>query len=73
MIKEHDCIVLTQDISNEGLRAGDVGTVVHIHGDGEAYEAGFVSYNAWIRPVYGAPSRSSFALPSDERGNGDPR
>ncbi len=43
MIKEHDCIVLTQDISDEGLRAGDVGTVVHIHRDGEAYEAEFVT------------------------------
>jgi hypothetical protein len=43
MIKEHDCIVLTQDISGEGLRAGDVGTVVHIHRDGEAYEAEFVT------------------------------
>ena len=44
MIKEHDCIVLTQDISGEGLRAGDVGTVVHIHRDGEAYEAESVGF-----------------------------
>jgi hypothetical protein len=43
VIKEHDGIVLTQDISGEGLRAGDVGTVVHIHRDGEAYEAEFVT------------------------------
>jgi len=43
MIKEHDCIVLTQDLPDEGLQAGDVGTVVHIHRDGAAYEVEFVT------------------------------
>lgn len=38
MIKEHDIVVLTQDVPEEGLTAGDVGTVVHIHNTGEAYE-----------------------------------
>lgn len=38
MIKEHDIVVLTQDVPEEGLDAGDVGTVVHIHNNGEAYE-----------------------------------
>ena len=35
MIKEHDCVVLTNDLPEEGLEAGDVGTVVHIHKNGE--------------------------------------
>ncbi len=43
MIHEHDCIVLTQDISDEGLKAGDVGTVVHIHRDAAAYEVEFMT------------------------------
>lgn len=43
MIKEHDCIVLTQDLPGEGLQAGDVGTVVHIYRDGAAYEVEFVT------------------------------
>jgi Domain of unknown function (DUF4926) len=43
MIREHDCIVLTQDISNEGLHAGDVGTVVHIHKEEAAYEVEFMT------------------------------
>jgi len=43
VIHEHDCIVLTQDIPDEGLRAGDVGTVVHIHGDAAAYEVEFMT------------------------------
>ena len=43
MIKEHDCVVLTSDIPDEGLEAGDVGTVVHIHRDGAAYEVEFLT------------------------------
>ena len=43
MIQEHDCIVLTEDIPDEGLQPGDVGTVVHIHRDGAAYEVEFMT------------------------------
>jgi hypothetical protein len=43
MIKEHDCIVLTVDLPDEALRAGDVGTVVHIHGSDAAYEVEFMT------------------------------
>ncbi len=42
MINEHDRVVLTEDVSTEGLKAGDIGTVVHIHGKGEAYEVEFI-------------------------------
>ena len=40
-IKEHDCVVLTKNLPAENLEAGDVGTVVHIHKDGAAYEVEF--------------------------------
>ncbi len=43
MIKEHDCIVLTEDLPAENLQSGDVGTVVHIHGAGEAFEVEFIT------------------------------
>ena len=42
-IKEHDCVVLTADLPGENLKAGDVGTVVHIHKDGLAYEVEFMT------------------------------
>ena len=42
MIKEHDIVVLTEDVPEEGLTAGDVGTVVHIHNNGEGYEVEFM-------------------------------
>ena len=43
MIKEHDCVVLTQDVAAERLEAGDVGTVVHVHQGGTAYEVEFIT------------------------------
>ena len=43
MNKEHDCIVLTQDLIEEGLKAGDIGTVVHVHDGGTAYEVEFMT------------------------------
>ena len=43
MIQEHDSIVLTQDLPDEGLQGGDLGTVVHIHREGAAYEVEFMT------------------------------
>lgn len=43
MIKEHDRIVLLKDVPDEGLKTGDVGTVVHIYRDGEAFEVEFMT------------------------------
>ncbi len=41
MLLEHDRIVLTADIPEEGLEAGDVGVIVHIHPRRAAYEVEF--------------------------------
>jgi len=38
MINEHERIVLTAPVPNERLEIGDVGTVVHVNADGEAFE-----------------------------------
>ena len=35
--------VLTEDLIDEGLRAGDIGTVVHIHKNGAGYEVEFMT------------------------------
>ena len=43
MIKEHDRIVLLKDLPEDGLQAGDVGTVIHIHRQGEAFEIEFMT------------------------------
>ncbi|MFG0329672.1 MAG: DUF4926 domain-containing protein [Phycisphaerales bacterium] len=41
-MKEHDRVVLTVDVPAEGLRVGDVGTIVHEYADEAAYEVEFV-------------------------------
>ena len=41
MIKELDPVVLTEDLPDEGLKAGDVGTVVMAHQDGAGFEIEF--------------------------------
>ncbi|OGG52218.1 MAG: DUF4926 domain-containing protein [Candidatus Handelsmanbacteria bacterium RIFCSPLOWO2_12_FULL_64_10] len=43
MIKEHDSIVLLQDLPDDGLKAGDIGTVVHVHKGGAGYEVEFMT------------------------------
>ena len=43
MIKEHDVVVLTQDLPEERLTAGDVGTVIHVHNGGAGYEIEFMT------------------------------
>ena len=43
IIKEHDRVVLKVDLPAEGLKAGDVGTVVHLYRDGLAYEVEFTT------------------------------
>ena len=42
-IKELDCVVLTKNLPQESLEAGDAGTVVHIHKNGAAYEVEFIT------------------------------
>jgi len=43
MMKEHDRVVLTEPVSDLGLEGGDVGTIVHVHDRGAAFEVEFVS------------------------------
>jgi hypothetical protein len=50
MIHERDYIVLTQDSPDDGLKAGDVGTVVHIPRDAAAYEVEFMTLTGRTSP-----------------------
>ncbi|MBM3334602.1 DUF4926 domain-containing protein [Candidatus Sumerlaeota bacterium] len=43
MIKEHDCVVLLEDLPEERLKAGDIGTVIHIHKRGAGYTVEFMT------------------------------
>jgi len=43
VIKELDCVALTTDVPGEGLAKGDIGTVVFVYNDGEAFEVEFMT------------------------------
>ncbi|MFZ1643330.1 MAG: DUF4926 domain-containing protein [Candidatus Contendobacter sp.] len=43
MINELDCIILTTDLPEYGLTAGDIGTVVMVHQNGQGFEVEFVA------------------------------
>ncbi len=43
MIKEHDRVVLREEIPDQGLKTGDVGTVIHVHNKGEAFEVELIA------------------------------
>ena len=41
-MKELDAVVLTRDLPAHGLKAGDVGAIVHMPDTGDAFEVEFV-------------------------------
>ena len=43
MIEEHASVVLTEQLPNVGLEAGDIGIVVHVHRTGDAFEVEFMT------------------------------
>jgi hypothetical protein len=43
MLKELETIVLTVDLPEHRLAAGDLGAIVHVYNNGEAYEVEFVA------------------------------
>ena len=51
MIKEHERVVLTVAVPEERLEPGDVGTVVHIYRDGQAYEVEFIALDGHTAAV----------------------
>ncbi|PZR71982.1 MAG: DUF4926 domain-containing protein [Chthoniobacterales bacterium] len=44
-INELDPVALTSDLPEQGLKRGDVGTAVLVHGEGKALEVEFVGYD----------------------------
>lgn len=43
MIEELDRVVLIEDVPEHGLKAGDIGVVVLIHGEHDGYELEFIT------------------------------
>jgi hypothetical protein len=66
MIHEHDRVVLTAPLAEEGLQAGDIGAVVHIYPRGEAYEVEFVTLTGKTAAVVTVPAEQVRPVGSTE-------
>lgn len=53
MIKEHDCIVPTSDLSANSPVRRDLGTVVHTHPGQAAFEVAFANFTGETACRYG--------------------
>jgi hypothetical protein len=51
MMKEHDRVILNTALPFDHLEAGDVGTIIHIYRDGQAYEVEFVALDGHTAAV----------------------
>lgn len=43
--REHDVVTLTVDVPEDGLKSGDVGTIVSVYADGEAFAVEFIAFD----------------------------
>lgn len=44
-LREHDIVTLTVDVPGEGLESGDMGTIVSVYADGEAFAVEFIAFD----------------------------
>jgi Domain of unknown function (DUF4926) len=51
MLKELERVVLLVPIVEDGLEPGDVGAIVHVYRDGQAFEVEFVTLDGHTRAV----------------------
>lgn len=53
MLREHDIVTLMVDVPEEGLKAGDVGTIISVHGDGAEFVVEVVEPDGWTAGIAG--------------------
>ena len=66
MFKEHDCIVLTADVDESGLKSGDGGTIVHIYPGGEVFVVEFISSDGYTADIVDVPASQIRPMASSE-------
>jgi hypothetical protein len=61
MLKEHDQVVLTEDVPEKGLQAGDIGVVVFVPEGNESYTVEFLTLHGTTVAIL--PVRASQVRP----------
>lgn len=59
-------VALTEDMSEHGLKAGDIGMILHIYGNHQGYEVEFVSLNGDLIALVSVYPNQIRQLESDE-------
>ena len=65
-MREHDRVVLTADLPDHGLQAGDVGTIVHTYTAEPAYEVEFAALDGATVAVLTVPAEKLRDVGHDE-------
>ena len=55
-MNELDSVVLTRDLPEHGLKEGDIGTIVLVHGSGAGYEVEFIALDGETMAVISLPA-----------------
>jgi len=66
MLGEHDRVVLKSNVPDSALKAGDVGTIVHVYSDGRAYEVEFLALDGHTAAVVTLEADAVRAVTRDE-------
>lgn len=66
MIREHDQVVLTENLPELALESGDVGVIVHVHAAGEAYEVEFLTLEGETAAIATLPAGKVRAVRKSE-------
>ena len=66
MIAEHERVVLKTDVPENGLKQGDVGTVVHVFPEGQAYIVEFLTLQGETVAVSTLPAEAIRPVDSHE-------
>jgi hypothetical protein len=65
-MQEMERVALTEDMSEHGLKAGDIGMILHIYGNHQGYEVEFVSLNGDLIALVSVYPNQIRQLESDE-------
>jgi hypothetical protein len=66
MIEELSSVVLTTDLPERGLQAGDIGTVVMVHAEGQGYTVEFITLSGDTVAVVTLPAEQIRLIRTNE-------
>lgn len=66
MFEELEHVVLMEDLDDHGLKADDIGMILHVYGQGEGYEVEFVTLGSELVALVALTPSHIRAVEQDE-------